>query len=306
MRDINNVRIIGNNLNNQSNNLILSDVNGCTAANLGPCYTMSNVTIADNYNLGHNCQFGRGEGISINASRGGGNVLVYNNYGRPGGFRECNLNVDTLNIKRPCWVGLSNNPATPNANDNVLLKSTACATSFTNIVFPTATLTSPADGTVVPPNTIVNIIVSPSSNITKLDYWVDATLIGTQLSTDPNFGTLNWTAPQAGLKDYVFSVKATDATQSVFVWTNNNRLMVQDPTILPQDLESGVVFYPNPSSTTFKMKSEKPIGILVIRDVVGKLVLQQAITAADTEINLPNKGIYFVTAGTKTYRVVKQ
>lgn len=309
MRDINNLRIKGNNLNNQSNILVLANVNGCGAANTAACYSLNNIEIADNYNLGHNCQFGRGTGIGLDGATGGTNVRIYNNTGRPGGFRECNINIDTLDITAPCWVPLTNDPTRPGANDNILLKRGACSQTLVNKVWPTASLTSPADGSVVPPNAQLQITVNASAGVDQLEYWRDATLLGTQTINDPNFGTWDWTAPAAGVSTYLFTVKAIDRSQQTFVWTTPSRVRVLDPTVLDPNISISLRLstYPNPVSNQLNIQSASELGHVILIDQLGRIVKSWYFNSQSAQIDLDGTlpGIYVVKSGKSVSRVIK-
>ena len=297
MRDIHNVKIIGNNLSNRANILVDADVNLCRTSPAG-CYTLNNVLIKDNYNLGSNCQFARGNGISVSGKKGGTNVFVVNNRAIPGGNNGCGTVLDTFAISAPCYVYFNPDTNIPFVNSNIGLRIPQCTDRPVQLQVPVVEALNPDTILVAPGARVSFKIAYRAGNPTKVEFWKGITIVATR-PVVAGEDSIEFIAPQAALNTTYFSAKAIDTVTNTYGWTKTVKV-ITTPTVANRGrLKASVgtiALYPNPANGSVTMLLGPGKAKLVIRDAMGKEV-KTLETKGKTEVRVAGwpAGIYTIS-----------
>lgn len=259
MRDIQNLVIEDNNLNNVTNIYVESNVNGCTATNTGSCYAMRNVEVRNNYNIFAGCGTNPGTGILLQAGVGSSDIFCYGNVAEPTPNAICSRTRDSILITGPCSISLNPDPNQATVNTNTRLYMANCSTPFVPgpAVFPSVSVQTPTDTTIINASagsvayTIQTLLNYDVNHNVEVEYWKDAQLLGALSSTSsPSLDNFLWNVSPTEQGTRIISAKITDLSATprpVYSWSQPIKVKVLAPLSLSASSWSSLVrLYPNP------------------------------------------------------------
>ena len=72
------------------------------------------------------------------------------------------------------------------------------------------------------------------------------------------------------------------------------------------DLDSTLKLYPNPATDKIYISSKRPLSVLALYDVYGKLILKKEYNANSIDVSQLNSGVYFLEVSSNSEKVVKK
>ncbi len=164
---------------------------------------------------------------------------------------------------------------------------------------PDITLLTPVNNQTIPVNTTVNITANasdPDGTVRKVEFFAGPVLIGVD-SISPY--SIPWIPTKLGIEGIL--AKAID-NDGKFTFTDMNVLTVVPNTtsIIESENNPGILIFPVPAYDVLEIRfvnTVHPVGQLEIRDVFGKLHLNQPINTSVEHVDIShlNAGIYFAT-----------
>ena len=169
---------------------------------------------------------------------------------------------------------------------------------------PAVSLTTPVNNATVQVNTSVNVFANasdPDGTVSKVEFFAGSVLIGVD-SISPY--SIQWTPTQLGIVGVL--AKSID-NDGKFRFTDANVIEVDSNSTDINEKENniGIRVFPVPANDVleiFLTDVVNPNGIIEVRDVLGKLLIMEPITASEKKINVNylNAGIYFVSVKLKS------
>lgn len=163
---------------------------------------------------------------------------------------------------------------------------------------PSISLTAPANNATAPVNTIVNLTASASDmdgTVAKVEFFAGSTLIGAD-NTAPY--SVPWIPTQLGVVGVL--AKAID-NHGKFTFTDANVVAVVNASSGTQEPAETVelLLFPVPAQdvlNVFLVNEANPAGTLEIRDLLGRLMIQERFSGARQEIDVRGlgAGVYVV------------
>lgn len=306
MRDIHNLVIENNDLQGKANILVLANTNGCSGNNIGPCYSLRNVWVRNNYGLTGGCSANPGAAIVFDGDVEGQNVFCYNNTADAAPNANCSRTIDSFRIAGPCYISLNPDANLPNNNTNVRLFRSTCSTPIISrpSVFPAISILRPTDTTIInasggPVTYTIQTLpdFDPSHNV-KVEYWVDARLVATldNLVT-PNIDSFDWIVTPADQGNRVITARIYDMslTRSNYAFSQPVVVKVLAPLSSPASLQAtSLAMYPNPVMAGEQVRISAGMGQVAKAELISTAgqVLQQTSLVADAgEYHLNTTGL---------------
>lgn len=272
-RDIHNVTIDSNNL---AGNEIFALANTNGANNSLTPYGLSNLRIADNYNV---------SSIDVDGNKGGTSSIIINNTGLGTGTLRYPCHVASVNN-----VGFTERPCTP---DSVA-------------VFPEVTLANPgADALYLTnvPATIQLDAVMTSGTADSLYFYEGTRIIARQGGANSSF---TWAVPP-GNGVYFLTVRARDAQRN-FAWAPVRKIQVCrdcDYTGVVNGVKGGrpstrFQVWPNPAASSLNLPASMQAQALQVTDLAGRVLISQSQPGQQVAVGSLPAGLYQVRVKTAT------
>lgn len=152
---------------------------------------------------------------------------------------------------------------------------------------------------------LVNIDAVDVNNVMLASY----TGSGYDVYLTSNGGT-NWTSTNLGsITGYINDISFPDFNNAWVVGNNGNIYKYGFATnIKDEKNKSNFSIYPNPSKDIFRINSNTQIGEVIISDILGNTVYTVNVKNNEqiVDLSLLNSGIYFITVGNTTKKIIKE
>lgn len=211
-----------------------------------------------------------------------------------GGLNWTTLNVAT-NIMKPIALTTSNIWCIQGLNNSQFAYKSTNGGS----VFNSFSSTLPMSGY------LINIDAIDLNNVMLVSY----TGSGYEVFETNNGGTL-WTATNLGtISGYINDISFPDFNNAWVVGNNGNIYKYGSATSIKNEKnKTNFSIYPNPSKDMLTINSNTQIGEIIISDILGNTVYTVNVKNNEqtVDLSLLNSGIYFITVGNTTKKIIKE